>query len=653
MRAFILMLLFLGLHLGLPLAGGPARAAESADQPMDVMLVLDASGSMWGRVEGRPKIEIAREAVDALLNDGASGPSYGLIAYGHRRKGDCRDIEMLVPPGTRDPRAISRAAAELNPRGRTPLTEAVRQAAEVLRYREHPARVILVSDGRETCNADPCAVGAELEAQGVDFTAHVIGFAVDGPEQAGLRCLAENTGGRFLAADKADELRSALDEVAGRLAEPTRTVTLKAVDRAGGPALRAEALRWTVTRADGEPVLDDAAQAVPRLSLEPGQYRATVRLGDAEAETAFQVVAGRDAVHELELAFRARLDAPENAAAGAPFQVEWQGPDKQGDYITVVSADAAEGEYGEYAYTADGTPVTLRAPDTAGPHEVRYLSGQSNTTLARADLEVTPVEARLQAPESAPAGGMIEVQWQGPDNEGDYVTVVPADTPEGDYGHYAYTADGSPLTLRVPDEAGDHELRYQTGQSGRTLASRPLTVRATEAGLNAPDAVAAGADFSVQWQGPDNDGDYITIVPVGTPEGEYGNYAYTASDNPVDLRAPDSPGKHELRYQTGQSGRVLARRQITVETRPATLDVPASVPAGETIDVAWQGPDHRGDYLTVVSPDTPAGEYGEYVYTSTGNPAALPAPTKPGSYEIRYLTGQSGRLLAAETIVVE
>ncbi|MGM0517830.1 MAG: vWA domain-containing protein, partial [Pseudomonadota bacterium] len=566
MRGFALMLVVVVLHA----AGGPVRAAEPVDDGLvDVILVLDASGSMWGRVDDRPKIEIAREAIDALLQDDGAARSFGLMAYGHRRKGDCSDIELLVPPGAGDAATVQEAVAGVNPRGRTPLTEAVRQAARALRYRENAARVVLVSDGRETCNADPCAVGAELEAQGVGFTAHVIGFDVDGPEQAGLRCLAENTGGRFLAAARADELRSALGEVAGQLEEPARTVILKAVDRAGGPALRAEALRWTVTSVDGESVLDEAAQAVPRLNLEPGQYRAVVQLGEAEAESSFEVVAGRDAVHELELAFRARLEVPETVAAGSPFEVDWQGPDKKGDYVTVVPADAAEGEYREYAYTAEGSPLTLRAPDGAGAHEVRYLSGQSNTTLARAELKVSAVEARLRAPESGRAGDMIEVRWEGPDNEGDYVTIVPAGTSEGEYGNYAHTQDGSPLTLRVPDEAGDHELRYQTGQSGRTLARRPLTVRATEAGLDAPDVVEAGADFSVQWQGPDNDGDYVTIVPVGTPEGEYGNYAYT-SDNPVDLRAPDAPGKHELRYQTGQSGRVLVRREITVEATPAT-----------------------------------------------------------------------------------
>ena len=100
---------------------------------------------------------------------------------------------------------------EVNPRGRTPLSDAVIQAAEQLRYTENPATVILVSDGRETCNADPCAVGLALEEAGIDFTAHVIGFDVSEQEdRAQLQCLAENTGGQFLTASNAAELADAL-----------------------------------------------------------------------------------------------------------------------------------------------------------------------------------------------------------------------------------------------------------------------------------------------------------------------------------------------------------------------------------------------------------------------------------------------------------
>jgi Ca-activated chloride channel family protein len=121
------------------------------------MLVLDASGSMWGQIDGKAKI--------------------GKIVDG------------------------------LTPKGKTPLSAAVKHAAEALKYTEEKATVILISDGVETCNLDPCALGTELEKLGVDFTAHVIGFDVAKVEdQKGLRCLAENTGGKFISAANAGEL---------------------------------------------------------------------------------------------------------------------------------------------------------------------------------------------------------------------------------------------------------------------------------------------------------------------------------------------------------------------------------------------------------------------------------------------------------------
>ena len=80
---------------------------------------------------------------------------------------------------------------------------------------ERKATVILVSDGEETCHADPCALGAELEKLGVDFTAHVVGFDIDkNPKaKAQLQCLASSTGGRYLDAKDAGELNKALREV--------------------------------------------------------------------------------------------------------------------------------------------------------------------------------------------------------------------------------------------------------------------------------------------------------------------------------------------------------------------------------------------------------------------------------------------------------
>ncbi|HRL98739.1 MAG TPA: VWA domain-containing protein [Acidovorax sp.] len=194
-----------------------AHAQPAAPQgPGQSMLVLDASGSMWGQIGGKPKIEIAREAVASMLGTWPASQQLGLMAYGHRSKGNCADIEMLKAPGALDKASFQQAVNALQPKGMTPISASVRMAAEQLKFSERKATVILVSDGEETCHADPCALGKELEKLGVDFTAHVVGFDIDkNPKaKAQLQCLASSTGGRYLDAKDAGELNKALREVA-------------------------------------------------------------------------------------------------------------------------------------------------------------------------------------------------------------------------------------------------------------------------------------------------------------------------------------------------------------------------------------------------------------------------------------------------------
>ena len=209
----------LGLLAASLLAAGGLYAANT--QRPATMLVLDASGSMWGQIGGQPKIAIAREAVGSMLS-GWNGGELGLMAYGHRRKGDCADIEVLQAIGPDTAAGIRKQVNALNPKGMTPITASVRMAAERLRFTEQKATVILVSDGEETCNADPCALGKELESMGVDFTAHVVGFDIEKGSKAHkqLQCLATNTGGRYLEARNATELNKALGEVAAAKPAP-------------------------------------------------------------------------------------------------------------------------------------------------------------------------------------------------------------------------------------------------------------------------------------------------------------------------------------------------------------------------------------------------------------------------------------------------
>ncbi|MBK8084786.1 MAG: VWA domain-containing protein [Devosia sp.] len=192
----------------------PAAAADRA------IIILDGSGSMWAQIEGKARIEIARETLDRVLSGVPVELELGLMSYGHREKGACDDIEMLVEPAAGTGPAISAAAAAISPKGKTPISDAVRQAAEGLRYTEDKATVILITDGLETCEADPCALASELESQGLDFTTHVVGFGLTREEGEQVACLAENTGGRYIAAGDEATLAEALTTTVAEVAAP-------------------------------------------------------------------------------------------------------------------------------------------------------------------------------------------------------------------------------------------------------------------------------------------------------------------------------------------------------------------------------------------------------------------------------------------------
>ena len=77
----------------------PPLAAPSGG---NIVFILDGSGSMWAQLEGKTKIAIAKEVLGGLIKDLPAGIEVGLVAYGHRAKGDCNDVEELVPLGPPD-----------------------------------------------------------------------------------------------------------------------------------------------------------------------------------------------------------------------------------------------------------------------------------------------------------------------------------------------------------------------------------------------------------------------------------------------------------------------------------------------------------------------------------------------------------------------
>ncbi len=188
-------------------------------QAPSVMFVIDGSGSMWGKADGDSKIEIAKQVMSDMITKLSTDIRMGLMAYGHNRKDDCGDIEILAPVGS-DRTAAVNALRGVIPKGKTPLADAVRLAAEQFRQQEGSASVVLVSDGKETCGGDPCAVAREATGTGVDLHIHVVGFDVTPEETEQLECIAKQGKGKYFAADNAAQLVTALAEVEKEVVAP-------------------------------------------------------------------------------------------------------------------------------------------------------------------------------------------------------------------------------------------------------------------------------------------------------------------------------------------------------------------------------------------------------------------------------------------------
>ncbi|MFM2390785.1 MAG: hypothetical protein RLZZ437_2340 [Pseudomonadota bacterium] len=455
---------------------------------------------MWGQIDGRPKLEIARETVSTVLGTIPADQSLGLMAYGHREKGNCSDIELMVPPA---PGTGSDIAAQVNAmrfQGKTPLSEAVRQAAVALRYGEEAATVVLVTDGIETCEADPCALARELEAAGLNFTAHVIGFGLTGAQGAQVACLATETGGQYLQAADGEGLAKALSSAVSAQLPPPQPLP----------------------EPEPEPVLPKAS-----------------------------------------------LTAPASAPAGSVLRVQFTGPHEEFDYIRVLDAN---GDWQSEAVVSDAGFVDLRLPFDLGTYQLVYLFGATEI-IASQPLQITEAVVSLTAPDTAPAGSTINVDWTGPGTAYDYIHLMDA---TGTRVAEVSVGTTSPVAVGLPWATGNFTLTYSF-QNEDAIFSRPITLTDAPVAINAPQIAQAGTDVTLTWVGPDAAYDNIQLYRQADDERQ--SYQYLGDTNQLTFTMPDTPGVYEFRYMFNDS-QVILTQPITV-----TLDKVEAAPAPQATDL--------------------------------------------------------------------
>ena len=381
-------------------AGGPDVSAQSAQSaPARVtILVYDASGSMWGPLpDGGTKVEAARDVIGGFFASRDTSAPLGVVAYGHNRRGDCADIEVVAPVAVHDAGVLSARLNRISPVGMTPLSAALQRAAGEIPATAESADIILVTDGLETCDADPCAAAADLAAQGIRIRAHVVGFGLTAGEAETMSCVAEATGGLLLTPQSGQELADSLAQIA-QLEPPSAAPAAQAFFNIGPQAEAGHTYQISyqgtvpgdyyvgfAPRAGGRQpasasfgVVGGSADAgqnpVSRAAPDtPGDYDLIMIAQDSSviARQAIEVVPASN-----------HFDAIGMVAPDQPFSFTWRGPDLLSQRIVIAQPHDPPGSYQDWDYALHKNgKMRLRAPAEPGVYELRYLLANGQEIL--------------------------------------------------------------------------------------------------------------------------------------------------------------------------------------------------------------------------------------------------------------------------------
>lgn len=247
-----------------------------------VLLVLDASGSMNAKLpDGQTRIETAKRAVSELVGRMDGATRLALRAYGHQsptQSKDCKDTALLAnfAPVSENKTEIVAKAKIIEARGYTPISHSLTLAAQDFANEEAAERiVVLVSDGHETCAADPCVAAKALAAADAKLAIHAIGFGVGTAARTQLQCIANVARGSYFDAGSARDLAAMLATAASTKPKPDTGSTVT-VDTSKPGRIQVKNT-WAgyvhaVTKADGGQMVVEINGAGGQAEVPPGVY---------------------------------------------------------------------------------------------------------------------------------------------------------------------------------------------------------------------------------------------------------------------------------------------------------------------------------------------------------------------------------------------
>jgi hypothetical protein len=188
---------------------------------INLIVILDASGSMEGKIGSETKMNIAKKAVAGLLTEMPQGVNTGLVVYGQEGSGSaadkslsCNGIKEVVKLGSNNGSNIISAMNSFSPRGWTPIAGSLNYVKDIFKNNGigNKDYLVLVSDGVESCDGDAISAAQDLNAEIPDVKLNVVGFTSDSTTQNFLKKIASVGGGLYLTATNSSDIDKAFNK---------------------------------------------------------------------------------------------------------------------------------------------------------------------------------------------------------------------------------------------------------------------------------------------------------------------------------------------------------------------------------------------------------------------------------------------------------
>ncbi|MCH5583666.1 VWA domain-containing protein [Shimazuella sp. AN120528] len=197
--------------------GESAQSQGETTKKVHVQILLDASGSMNGKIGGKTKMELAKAAVTQFASSLQKGADISLRLYGHKGSGSnsdkqlsCSQTEVVYPSAPYDANAFSTALQQAKPAGWTPIAKAMEDAkTQINQTKETDTENILyiVSDGVETCGGSPVQAAQSIHQSNIKAVVNIIGFDIPSKDRQALEKISQAGGGTYVDVKTAEELQ--------------------------------------------------------------------------------------------------------------------------------------------------------------------------------------------------------------------------------------------------------------------------------------------------------------------------------------------------------------------------------------------------------------------------------------------------------------